>query len=136
MHVPFDPAFPLLGIQPDDTSLTIQKYRSTRLFIATLQLQDRRDNLNAHTQNSSWKYYGTSTQWSTALCVAGNKNKENLYKLIWRDFQDILSSKNNKRENYKEYLQYTTLQVRKKGNVRKHVSAHLSKEIQEELTSN
>lgn len=27
------------------------------------------------------------------LCVAGNKNKENLYKLIWRDFQDILLSK-------------------------------------------
>lgn len=39
----------------------------------------------------------------------------------------VKQKKNNRRENYKEYLQYTTLQVREKGNVRKHVSAHLCK---------
>lgn len=42
--------------------------------------------------------------------------------------------KREKRENYREYLQYTTLQVRKKGNVRKHDLPICAKGIQEELT--
>ena len=36
MHLPFDGAFPLLGIHPEDTPPTIQKYTCMRLFMAAL----------------------------------------------------------------------------------------------------
>ena len=42
-------------------------------------------------------------------------------------FPGYIVKQKNKRENYKQYIQYTTLQVRKKGNKGKHVSAHLCK---------
>lgn len=38
MHLPFDGAFPLLGIYPEDTSPIIMKIHSTWLFTATLSV--------------------------------------------------------------------------------------------------
>lgn len=36
MHLPFDPAISLLGIYPEDTLKTTEKYVCTGLFIAAL----------------------------------------------------------------------------------------------------
>lgn len=55
---------------------------------------------------------GSSTQWSTAFHAAANKEKEDLNKLIWRDFQDILlNEKKKKTQLQREYPQYVTFHV-------------------------
>lgn len=54
---------------------------------------------------------GSSAQWSTAFHAAANKEKEDLNKLIWRDFQDILLNEKIKSQLQREYPQYVIFHV-------------------------
>ena len=78
MELPFNPVIPLLGLQPKNPEMPIQKNLCTPMFIATQFTIAKYWKQPKRPPANEWiKNYGTFTQWNTTQ----QKERRNSYPL-------------------------------------------------------